>query len=200
MISRRARQIPSLHLKPIAPLLETGLHILIHILNLLPVSKLILNIHPTHLRKVIHRMVMVCKAIRCLVFQVNIFLQQIVLSPLLRVNFQDNMNIHYPLVPRRWVNILQALPRQDNIFQQDNILQQDNISLQDNTLHLHNFQMGNIFHLQVSLQHTVLGFLRPEITHCQESRFLILKVLTRSLLPTNLDITLPRLQTSLHGT
>lgn len=190
MISRRARQIPSLHLKPIAPLLETGLHILIHILNLLPVSKLILNIHPTHLRKVIHRMVMVYKAIRCLVFQVNIFLQQIVLSPLLRVNFQDNMNIHYPLVPRRWVNILQ----------QDNIFQQDNISLQDNTLHLHNFQMGNIFHLQVSLQHTVLGFLRPEITHFQESRFLILKVLTRSLLPTNLDITLPRLQTSLHGT
>jgi hypothetical protein len=85
-------------------------------------------------------------------------------------------NIRHPLVPRRRVNILQGLPRQDNILQQDNIHLQDNI----------------------------LGSLQQEIILSQEClpRNQLSQVLTLSLLNrTNLGIIpLPQLQTNLYGT
>jgi hypothetical protein len=177
------------HLKLIAAHLMAGLLILIllllvnkHIYHLQEV--LIHNIHPMHRRSI--RVLMVIKAIY-LVFQqvtlVNI-LQQVVNSPLRRVNFQDNMdNIHHPLVPRRRVNILQGLPRQDNI-----LLQQD-----------------NIFHLQDN----ILGSLQQEITLIQDclSRNQFSQVLTLSLLNRLINlgiILLPhwdlQLQNNLYGT
>jgi hypothetical protein len=173
-----------LDLKPVAPHLKTELLVNKHIIHLQ--EALIHNIHPMHRPKAIHRMLMVIKAILFLVFQVtqvNI-LQQIVSFPL-QFHFQDIMdNIHHPQVPRRLVNILEGLPRQDNILHQDNILRQDNIfRLQDN----------------INLQDNILGSLQQEITLFQE--YQLPQVLTLRRLPTNLDfILLPQLQTSLHGT
>ena len=193
MISRRERQIPKLHLKLTPPHLYILIIILIHLLVHLLVNKGILNTHLTHPRKVIHRMVMVFKAILRLVFQDNILLLPIVHFHLLLVNFQDNMNIHYPLVPRRRVNILLLpVPPQVNILHQDNIFHQDNI-------HQDKFQADNIFHLQVNLPDNIH---QQEITLIKESQFLKVQP-TRSLaLTPNLGgIThLHQLQTSLRGT